>query len=309
MPHRSAMRTQIPSDFPCNNRFGNRDLFIAILSNPSEETFDRFIAEGVIPKPKKMRGSEALWLEDDMNDVLANFPNPELPDPTIDDPTVTDEERWLINELNAGDWLDACPHVCEIETLHERDPEYKRIWEDHYLWNHEKNRERLALLVLRRWPGLPVQGLAYCLVRNEKSCGEIWYKDPDYSYRVWDYDFLTIARIWLKHSKVRRAELLLQEFRPTEYLINKIIPQASVGILFGPPNDGKSFLSLNLANAVRQGRDWFGLPTRKSDVLYMYGEGHAGIQTRLKALYQVSSIDGGDIAIHNGIPTESSGGR
>ena len=62
MPHNGAKRTDIPSDFPHPARLGGRDLYLAVLGNPAASTFARWIAEGKIPKPKKL-GSLNRWPE------------------------------------------------------------------------------------------------------------------------------------------------------------------------------------------------------------------------------------------------------
>lgn len=55
-------RVQIPSDFPHPERLGGRDLYLAVLGDPAASTFARWIAEGKIPKPKKL-GSLNRWPE------------------------------------------------------------------------------------------------------------------------------------------------------------------------------------------------------------------------------------------------------
>ncbi|WP_439925088.1 helix-turn-helix transcriptional regulator [Nitrobacter sp. JJSN] len=57
-----ASRVQIPADFPHPQRLAGRDLFIAILGEPSPATFARWLAEGKLPKPRKL-GSRNRWPE------------------------------------------------------------------------------------------------------------------------------------------------------------------------------------------------------------------------------------------------------
>jgi hypothetical protein len=57
-----AVRVQIPADFPHPQRLAGRDLFIAILGDPSPATFARWLAEGKLPKPRKL-GSLNRWPE------------------------------------------------------------------------------------------------------------------------------------------------------------------------------------------------------------------------------------------------------
>lgn len=60
--HDRAQRVQIPSDFPHPERLGGRDLYLTVLGEPAASTFARWIAEGKIPKPKKL-GSLNRWPE------------------------------------------------------------------------------------------------------------------------------------------------------------------------------------------------------------------------------------------------------
>ncbi len=61
---RTACAT-IPADFPNPHRLGGRDLFITILGNPSVTTFNRMLAAGKIPQPRKL-GHLNRWLETEM---------------------------------------------------------------------------------------------------------------------------------------------------------------------------------------------------------------------------------------------------
>ncbi len=56
------------------------------------------------------------------------------------------------------------------------------------------------------------------------------------------------------------------------WLTNTLIPARSVGQLFGATQTYKSFIALHLSLCMTQGLDFFGLPTRKGQVLYMCGE-------------------------------------
>lgn len=91
----------------------------------------------------------------------------------------------------------------------------------------------------------------------------------------------------------------LREVEPMRWVIEGVVPAASVGILFGPSGSLKSFLALDVCCAIATGKErWHGrdvgtwetqpggdqievyTPTR---VLYVIGEGRAGINTRLNA--------------------------
>lgn len=56
------MSVDIPHDFPHPQRLGGRKLYLSVLGNPAASTFARWMAEGKIPKPKKI-GALNRWPE------------------------------------------------------------------------------------------------------------------------------------------------------------------------------------------------------------------------------------------------------
>jgi hypothetical protein len=71
---------------------------------------------------------------------------------------------------------------------------------------------------------------------------------------------------------------------PVEWLIEDIIPKKAFVALYAPPASYKSFIALDMAEAVATGRDWMGKEVKQSGVvLYIAGEGHGGLGARIKA--------------------------
>jgi hypothetical protein len=71
---------------------------------------------------------------------------------------------------------------------------------------------------------------------------------------------------------------------PVEWLIEGVIPVGSFTALYGPPGSFKSFIALDIAEAIATGRTWMGKPVDKPGaVLYLAGEGFGGIGARIKA--------------------------
>ena len=71
---------------------------------------------------------------------------------------------------------------------------------------------------------------------------------------------------------------------PVEWLIEKVIPKKSFVALYGPPGSYKSFIALDIAEAVATGRTWMGNEIKTPGaVLYICGEGHGGIGARIRA--------------------------
>ena len=82
------------------------------------------------------------------------------------------------------------------------------------------------------------------------------------------------------------------EDEPVEWLVQGVIPQRSFVALYAPPASFKSFIALDIAECIATGRAFLGNEiTRQGAVLYIAGEGHGGIGTRIKAL-----------KIHHGTP-------
>ena len=104
--------------------------------------------------------------------------------------------------------------------------------------------------------------------------------------------------------KEQKPRLLVESWdsikdEPVEWLIESIIPKKAFVALYAPPASYKSFISLDLAEAIATGRDWMGyrIP-KKGAVLYICGEGHGGMGARVKACkIQNKSPDGANLYI------------
>lgn len=78
-----------------------------------------------------------------------------------------------------------------------------------------------------------------------------------------------------------RADQLKNE--PQEWLIDKIIPKHSLCLLFGASGSGKTFAALSIGTSLASGFSWYGHQVQTGAVLYICGEGNAGINNRLRA--------------------------
>jgi hypothetical protein len=71
---------------------------------------------------------------------------------------------------------------------------------------------------------------------------------------------------------------------PVNWIIDNVLPDKGFAALYGPPGSYKSFIALDIAEAVATGRQWMGNQvTSPGAVLYIAGEGHGGIGARIKA--------------------------
>jgi len=69
-----------------------------------------------------------------------------------------------------------------------------------------------------------------------------------------------------------------------EWLVENILEQGSLNLLFGEPASGKSLFALDWAFCMTAGMDWHDYRTKETDVVIIAGEGFAGMKRRLKAL-------------------------
>ncbi|CAM5420211.1 hypothetical protein FALB51S_02494 [Frigidibacter albus] len=73
------------------------------------------------------------------------------------------------------------------------------------------------------------------------------------------------------------------EYRPPEFLVDGLIETDTLGLIFGDPGCGKSFLAVDLALCVAAGADFHGRGVRQGAVFYIAGEGHNGLVRRFAA--------------------------
>lgn len=76
----------------------------------------------------------------------------------------------------------------------------------------------------------------------------------------------------------------LGEFEATPFIIENLLVEATVAMIYGPPGDGKTFLALDMASSIASGRAWNGLHTERGGVLYYCLEGGTGFRNRVRAL-------------------------
>jgi hypothetical protein len=70
---------------------------------------------------------------------------------------------------------------------------------------------------------------------------------------------------------------------PVEFLVDQLLPERAFTMMYGAPGSGKSFLAIDMALSVAHGVPWQGYDTKQGGVLYIAGEGVAGMGKRWKA--------------------------
>ena len=96
------------------------------------------------------------------------------------------------------------------------------------------------------------------------------------------------------------ANELMDNFQPTEWLIEDWIPENSQILLFGASGTGKSFVTLDMAASIACSdiSEWHGLNIEHGDVLYLCGEGHNGLTKRLKGWAQAHGVENSKINLY-----------
>lgn len=82
--------------------------------------------------------------------------------------------------------------------------------------------------------------------------------------------------------KLRKASEMT-DLPPVRWQIKKVLPAQDVVAIYGPPGAGKSFMALDMAACIAEGRDWMGFRTRQANVVYLVLEAANGFSGRLKA--------------------------
>lgn len=68
-----------------------------------------------------------------------------------------------------------------------------------------------------------------------------------------------------------------------KWLIRKVIRQGDLVVVYGEPGCGKTFVVVALALCVAAGLEWYGYRTTVGNVVYLAGEGCAGLGRRVQA--------------------------
>jgi hypothetical protein len=73
------------------------------------------------------------------------------------------------------------------------------------------------------------------------------------------------------------------KYSPPEFLVDGMIETDTLGLIFGDPGCGKSFMAVDLSLCVASGADFHGRFVKQGSVFYIAGEGHSGLVRRFAA--------------------------
>jgi len=80
-------------------------------------------------------------------------------------------------------------------------------------------------------------------------------------------------------------DLMAKEYK-ADWLVQDLIEHQNLGLIFGNSASGKSLIVQDMCYCIAAGLDFHGKQTKQGNVLYIAGEGQAGLQKRFKALHK-----------------------
>jgi hypothetical protein len=80
------------------------------------------------------------------------------------------------------------------------------------------------------------------------------------------------------------------KYRAPDYIIGELIETDTLGLMFGDPGCGKSFLAVDIALSVATGTPFHGRDTKQGAVFFIAGEGHNGLARRFAAWSQARDV-------------------
>jgi hypothetical protein len=89
-------------------------------------------------------------------------------------------------------------------------------------------------------------------------------------------------RIWTVGELLNQAE--------PGWLVDQIIPDGGLCVIYGPSGSGKSFAALHTALCVATGLAWFGREAGQGDSVFVAAEGSAGLKIRVRAWQQEHGV-------------------
>lgn len=79
------------------------------------------------------------------------------------------------------------------------------------------------------------------------------------------------------------ASALPDEYVPPDELVEDLLVNRNISILYGDSNSGKTFFAISLACAIAQGANWFGKRTEAGMVVYLATESPETVKARVQA--------------------------
>lgn len=94
---------------------------------------------------------------------------------------------------------------------------------------------------------------------------------------------------------------MVDHLKPIDWQVKGFLEADSMGLIYGPPKCGKSFLAIDWACSIATGTPWNGRKVKQGTVFYLAGEGHNGLARRFVSwsLAKGVSLKGAPLAVSN----------
>ena len=83
----------------------------------------------------------------------------------------------------------------------------------------------------------------------------------------------------------------------SSFLVDGLIEDETISLLFGAPASGKSFIAMNIACSVASGLPFFEQEVKRGSVIYVAGEGARGLRKRAYAWCQNTGFEWGELSV------------
>jgi len=95
----------------------------------------------------------------------------------------------------------------------------------------------------------------------------------------------------------------LEELPALRWRVHEVLVDESLAVLYGAPGAGKTFVALDLALCMATGKDWHGHAVTQARVVYIAGEGRAGLVRRARAWEAYHGASAGDfLTVKEAVP-------
>jgi len=86
------------------------------------------------------------------------------------------------------------------------------------------------------------------------------------------------------------------------YIVRGLLPRTGLAVVYGPPGCGKSFLALDVALHIADGRPWAGCRVNEVGVVYVAAEAGEGFKRRVIAARERLGVHGSSFALMTAAP-------
>jgi hypothetical protein len=131
---------------------------------------------------------------------------------------------------------------------------------------------------------------------DHKDANDILMSEPDNTAEIFGELIKSAKPVSAPQEHATRRcrlvtlEHMMASLGPTDWLIEDHLESGTLTLMYGQPKTGKSFVALDYALSVAAGISFHGMPVKQGAVVYVAGEGHAGLARRIQAWCTEQSV-------------------